>query len=61
MKLLNDVFVDVQGTLLANKGSAALDKFFEIRFGYSSTVAVDVATTAAFTFYKISCPFSRVS
>ena len=54
MKLLNDVFVDVQGTVLANKGSAALgkffDKFFEIRFGYSSTVAVDVATAATFTF-----------
>ena len=50
MKLLNDVFVDVQGTVLANKESAAFDKFFEIRFGYSSTVAVDVATAATFTF-----------
>ena len=48
MKLLNDGFVDVQGTVLANKGNAVLDKFIEIQFGYSSTVTVDL-TTAALT------------
>ena len=49
MKLLNDGFVDIQGTVLANKGNAALDMFVEIRFSYSSTVTVDVTTAATLT------------
>ena len=41
MKLLKDVFIDVQGTVLANKGSAALDKFFMWAIVFQTSLFAD--------------------